>query len=519
MRAGWILSELLAIAGAITEGTEPPAAERGSGTSDVLPSRLSEPTTPAALALQLHAKVSQLKPDLDLACVDDTCWRSIKACLDQLVLSPGDLGTARLVRTGEAISRGLTAASTRLARAFDLGFDLATTCRLADQATLPDLEEVLGGRATAVQQALADLSSVLPDHAGRAVSLSLAVWQHWAANPQLSRRPVKWPNASVGRALQRQGEVWEAVLSGEKLGKDMLGVSDYARALWALVRGVFSRWWVWMIVVATVAAASGGIYLLIAHGSTAKKIEGAVLTGLGAAGLRVASLKRMLGNLADELEREVWGAELDRAIGDAITVPPGDWRLTVGSRAVEMPPPRGVDPHYAQRARTIHVLSRRSRGELHEPYSTRRATTALYLGWRSLYGHSLSRVTWFRARRVRGFLEDGCQYEVEGEPGAEPLVRKTGVSRELVRLALDDYVELACAPSGRLAARHGDDGPSVVWTFHRDKVRHIVLCKNYDTACSEAAKPWMAGLPAGPAVTIEASAADNHAPRDPHGTR
>ena len=266
----------------------------------------------------------------------------------------------------EKIEEALTAASTRLGKAFRLGFDLATTCRLPATAELTNLQEVFGLRAVSIQQALADLSSALPDHASRAVSLSLAVWQHWAAGPELGRHAVQLPNESIGKAVARQGEVWYAVLSGEKAGKDMLGLKDYGNAIWSLVRRAASRWWLWVVGILTVGAAAAGIYLLVAHGPAIKKLIGAALTGLGAVGLRVASLKQLVGQASVEVEQEIWGAELDLAIADAIMVPPGDWRLEVGSPEIELPPPRGVDPYYARHARTIHVLLRRSRGELHE---------------------------------------------------------------------------------------------------------------------------------------------------------
>lgn len=489
LKAGWLLSELVNVVQSSNGSvTKPPARE--SHEPGALPSQLSERTPPAVRALQFDAKMRRLKPELDYACVDALWWRRIAIGLAGLVTSPPDLSASRLNDLRMNVSGALTAASTRLGRAFLVGFDLATTSRLPATAVLDDLQELFGARAIAIQQALADLSSALPDHAGRGVSLSLAVWQHWAADPQLSRHPVKWPNASVGTTLERQGEVWLAVLSGEKQGTDMLGVRDYLRAIWALVRGVASRWWVWVALGGAVAAAAGGIYLLIAHGSGVKKVSGAVLTGLGAVGIRVASFKRMLGDVATDLEHEVWGAELDLAIADAITVPPGDWRLRVGSKAIDAPPARGMDPHYAEHARTIHVLLRRSLGKLHEPRSERGIVSRAYRLWKRGYEKTVLRSERLRAWRARRFLDDQCSYA--STPGAKSIPGKANVAHELARLTLEsyEYDELACAPTGRLVSRHGEPGPALVWTFHHHRVRHIALYEQYQDATTEAQKAW-----------------------------
>jgi hypothetical protein len=220
-----------------------------------------------------------------------------------------------------------------------------------------------------------------------------------------------------------------------------------------------------------------------------KKVWGVALTGLGAVGLRVASLKRLLGDVATELEHEVWGAELDLAIAEAITVPPGDWRLRAGSRAVEVPPARGVDPHYAHHARTIHVLLRRSLGRLHEPRSNRPSLTKAYTWWKTGWESTVLRSEWFRARRVRRFLHDACVYKPAASVPATD--GKRNVSRELARLTLKsyEYEELGCAPTGRLVSRH-QDGPAFVWTFHHTKVREIAAYDDYEQARQEVNRAW-----------------------------
>ena len=197
---------------------------------------------------------------------------------------------------------------------------------------------------------LADLASNLPAHSSRAVTLSIAQWKTWSANPQLDKKTVDLAAEPVQHALRRQGDVWRSVLSGEKLGTDMLSADDYLRASKALFRHVVrSRPWLWIVLLVAAALVGLGVYLVVTAASAVKAVSGVVLSVLGALGISTASLKRAFGQLETELGGAVWGAELDNAIADAITFAPGARRLkpkrrigSLGRQTVEVPP-RGPD--------------------------------------------------------------------------------------------------------------------------------------------------------------------------------
>ena len=90
---------------------------------------------------------------------------------------------------------------------------------------------------------LDDLASALPPHVGHSVASSLKRWSAWVA--QLVDGPAI--NDAVN-ALRRQGELWRALLSGEKHATDMLDTDNYLDAARSLathmrtiLRGVIRR--------------------------------------------------------------------------------------------------------------------------------------------------------------------------------------------------------------------------------------------------------------------------------------
>ena len=78
LTVGWLLSELL---GRARVGN----GHKNGGRSGVVPAQLGEPTPRGVLALQVQAKMTQLKPDLDKACVDEACWQGIKPRLKEII--------------------------------------------------------------------------------------------------------------------------------------------------------------------------------------------------------------------------------------------------------------------------------------------------------------------------------------------------------------------------------------------------------------------------------------------------
>ena len=374
---GWLLADLRA---------GPVAADR-SNVAGGPPSELMVAEPPDVEVVRISAKIRLLSPQIENAGVGKENLVSIGRGLKESL--EGARGGALSPQTVDGlfatISATLTAASTRMGEALGLGFDLANTCRLprADVNNETDKDSnqndkdsnhnedarkakeaeraflgLFGARVVKVQAALADLASSLPQHAARAVALSLAQWMYWAGRPQLNKNAVAWPDPAVEAALARQGEVWRAVLAGEKRGQDMLSSDDYFTAMGQLVKNQFrKRPWCWIGSFALVLVFGAGIALVSTQPS-GPKIFGGVVALLGAAGISAASLKTLAGNLARDLESQVWGAELDFAIANALTVPPGEWRVNL--RKIDTPPPRGFDPHITTTARVVRKVSEAS---------------------------------------------------------------------------------------------------------------------------------------------------------------
>ncbi|MEA2158722.1 MAG: hypothetical protein QOD66_1102, partial [Solirubrobacteraceae bacterium] len=479
---GWLLAELATRGESSGKGTDGRAGA----------SALSSPMPNSTLVRQIQAKLNQLEPDLRQAGLPDVLWGASEngnsrqgpaaALFDALAQALGEAiaavprehgsgkerasGKSRSGRHARAkssadadtpaigadpdrraddvakavrrlerlVQEALTTADTRLGKAYGLGFDLANMCRMPAGVVEDPFADLFGKRLIAVEQALADLSSSLPDHAARAVSLSLARWKEWADRPRLSKQDVEWPHDGVQTALERQGQVWRSLLCGEKLGKDMLRAEDYVTAgkslTWRLIK---SQPWILAVAVAVVALVAVGIYFLVGEKGTASKVLGSGLTALGAVGISTASAKRFVANIAQELEAQVWGAELDFAIADAITVPPGDWGIK--ARKIDLPPARGLDPAVARNSRQVHLLGK-----------------AIRIG---------------RVRKIRGMLHDNCKYE----PLSGKRVKKSGrVAYQLVlaRSLATHPRQLVAGRPGRLASLHegnNGDAKAHVWTF------------------------------------------------------
>lgn len=263
----------------------------------------------------------------------------------------------------------LTAADFRLGKAYGLGRALADSCREPDDLT--GLRKELNPfRIANLLRWLDDLGTAFPPHAADAVSKSLTRWRdalypspsstrsarpgHWEPGwlkrlLQVRKRAIAAITPSAGgegpdattqemssvaptidpyvavRTLRRQGQLWRALLSGEKQGTDMLEIDNYLdaarqmeRRMAAILRGLIVRMPV--LSFAVVALAGAGVWLLF-QGSSAQLVGGATSI-LAALGLTWKGLGAALGKMIGKLERPLWGAVLDDAIADAITLLP-----------------------------------------------------------------------------------------------------------------------------------------------------------------------------------------------------
>jgi hypothetical protein len=215
----------------------------------------------------------------------------------------------------------LSATDVRFGKAYAVGRALMMlTTRPAPDATL-------GSHLTApaiapVVAAIDDLSSALGPHAGHSVRASILEWRAAIR----ARSKVAPEEHETWLQLARQGELWRALLSGEKAGLDMLEIDDYLDAAERLSRRmrrmaftVLKRFW--FLAIAVVALFGGGIALIVSTDTDAAVVAGAG-TVLASLGLSWRGLGRSLGGLAGKLERPLWGAELDTAITQSITLLP-----------------------------------------------------------------------------------------------------------------------------------------------------------------------------------------------------
>jgi hypothetical protein len=237
----------------------------------------------------------------------------------------------------------LTAASFKLGKAYGLGRALADTTR--QPKDMPTVKAQLERHRVANLQAwLADLSSVLPAHAGHAVDESLGSWRDWAAEDTPKTNPGE-DLRRVIRLLRRQGERWRALLSGEKAGTDMLELQEYVAAgSDALMRlgGLTWRFVRRFSVLLIVAAALFGLGIWVILSSSSSGHIAAGLSGvLASLGLTWKGVGGSLGQTAGKLERPVWEATLDRQIAQAITRLPGTKQIKGYTAPMSSTEPRG----------------------------------------------------------------------------------------------------------------------------------------------------------------------------------
>jgi hypothetical protein len=266
-----------------------------------------------------HAKVAFSKlADLVAKATLSLPTESLEECLAAADADARRGAAADLASKSFAV---LSATDMRLGKAYAVGRALLTLSSRPD----PDatLKSHLTGPAVApVVAAIDDLGSALAPHAGHSVRASI---HEWRASIE-TRSAVAPETDETWLLLARQGELWRALLSGEKSGLDMLEIPDYldaaermSRRMRKLAGTLLRRFW--LLVVLIVALFGGGVALIVATDTDAAVVAGAG-TILASLGLTWRGLGRSLGTLAAKLERPLWGAELDTAITQAITLLP-----------------------------------------------------------------------------------------------------------------------------------------------------------------------------------------------------
>jgi hypothetical protein len=313
--------------------------------------------------------------------------RPVQALLEAEMRQPGQLQAAVLALHRQLLL-ALTAADFRLGTAYGLGRALAETALLPDAKHPQTFQRMFDRHRLAnLLGWLADLKSAFPPHAAEAVRGSLQAWTAWSQAPTLrpalddlrrasdaevdgqppemaatpfhtapappprratsgswlwsarhprqpQARPVDWASSadreSVTRTLHRQGQLWRAVLSGEKDGIDLLSTNDY---LWAadqllghlrrLTLGFLRRFWITTTAVAVILIAAIATVLVVRAATT---VVVAVLTAAGAIGITWKGAASGLGRVLAQAQRPLWDSELDVAVANALTRMPRERR-------------------------------------------------------------------------------------------------------------------------------------------------------------------------------------------------
>jgi hypothetical protein len=237
-------------------------------------------------------------------------------------------GHAQVYGLHVSVLQKLSATDFRLGTAYALGRALADSC-LRPVSAKEFKREFGHERLDNLRTWLNDLASALPDHSAKAVLQSLTAWEAWVANLPATEDWTEVSNGDPGlipTTVDRQGQLWRSVLTGEKAGRDLLTDDDYLSAGRALIARTRNIAWNLLkhIGVAPLAGVVVAIVLAVAlvPGGVARlaTIAASVAAALGFTWKAVATA---LGKAAEKLERPLWGAELDAAIAVAVTyIPP-----------------------------------------------------------------------------------------------------------------------------------------------------------------------------------------------------
>jgi hypothetical protein len=219
--------------------------------------------------------------------------------------------------------RTLTAADFRLGKAYGLGRALANSCDPpADIAALS--ERFSRYRLDVLRTWLNDSASNLPAHSAKAVLLDFSRWEAWVANAKAAiPDKTAWEESAgaIRQTLCRQGEMWRAVLSGEKQAADMLTGEGYLQAARTLMRRgleiarpILARY---LLLLGLLVIAISLIALWVFSNGTTQLVAGAgtLATALGITWKTVGATAQHLG---EAVERPLWNAELDAAVGEAL---------------------------------------------------------------------------------------------------------------------------------------------------------------------------------------------------------
>ena len=299
------------LAAAKTAGAEPagdPAVSNslqlGWMVEDILMGRVTLPTNlPLPNESAYPAQAIQLKTllaTLELDAVADAQTVVTK-------LASGSAAATEAEPWEPKLAGALVGADIRFGRSYAVGRQLNALAN--GPGTLEALKQASLDTTIA---ALDDLSTGLPPHAARGVANSIRRWQVLENDP---------PDGT----LRAQCRLWRTILTGEKKSTELLEPENYLDAgerlavkLRATATSVLKQYLVWVVLIAALFIAGVCVLAFAPNhaGTTAAGLSGV----LAALGLSWKGIGGTLGKLAGRLEAPLWGAEVDGAVTDAVTL-------------------------------------------------------------------------------------------------------------------------------------------------------------------------------------------------------
>jgi hypothetical protein len=218
----------------------------------------------------------------------------------------------------------LTASGFRLEKAYSIGRDLYP---IAAQKTLEDLHEVgVNGQLFSVVAGwLRDMKTSFATCATDTVVVTLLQWQDLAVNSPRGGQSTGGGGGAQPMVqnfnpelLQRQGEIWRSLLSGEKAATDYLNLGDYVSAGQHLIQHyaqlattVVGRWWVWVGAAVVISLAVTVLAIFFNQGSAVIGVGAAVLGLLGVTSATVTAAVRQALQL---VQQPLWESEITDAM-------------------------------------------------------------------------------------------------------------------------------------------------------------------------------------------------------------
>lgn len=340
---GWNVAELAGVVGA-----DEPSVRSASALP--LTGDLTTAEQRDHLAVRVKAKTTQVQ--------DVLATEELRASTSAAGETLAAAHTAEDVRAGHtALLSALMASDSRLGKAYGLGLALCQACgprpeggsaHWFDPTELPR-----------VKRYLAELHTVLPDHAAMGVLGSLIMWERFAGDPA---------EHDPG-AVTAQARTWRALLSGEKSATQDLGLGEYVyaagqavhygqeiggRVLSAVFRGPGR------VVVFAVLAVLLAVGVLVTQGAFGAEEGGAQAVGGGALVLFSGAGGLGLAKKAWDGVDAVWDTVRPALVQAALDI-------TVAAAITQLPKPRSAKELRTDIGAVLHPtgLTRRGAGDAH----------------------------------------------------------------------------------------------------------------------------------------------------------